>query len=257
MAKTLLKIFGVVLLLVCAADLRVVLNPAPAAARTSNWPTAGDSPRPPDWPPTARRCPPGFRRRRLAPGAADASHGAADPGGRRRLPEPVLRQEPAHRGAAGPLQAGLVVSHHVHRARRPADLSAGLPRHQLSRRDLAQRPPRRRRPADRRHVQRPRPRRQPVDPARQAQHPGGEGHPGRAIQDVDGVELADSWYDWINWRYLGCKVPTRTRPTATRSSRTETPASGSRCTSGHPVRCRSARPPSTPNCRCPTPTAPG
>ena len=33
MAKTLLKIFGVVLLLVCAADLRVVLNPAPAAAQ--------------------------------------------------------------------------------------------------------------------------------------------------------------------------------------------------------------------------------
>ena len=27
--------------------------------------------------------------------------------------------------------------------------------------------------------------------------------PERAIQDVDGVELADSWYDWINWRYLG------------------------------------------------------
>ncbi|MGI9126113.1 MAG: glycosyl hydrolase 2 galactose-binding domain-containing protein [Mycobacterium sp.] len=27
--------------------------------------------------------------------------------------------------------------------------------------------------------------------------------PERAIQDVDGVELADSWWDWINWRYLG------------------------------------------------------
>lgn len=27
--------------------------------------------------------------------------------------------------------------------------------------------------------------------------------PERAIQDLDGVELADSWYDWINWRYLG------------------------------------------------------
>lgn len=27
--------------------------------------------------------------------------------------------------------------------------------------------------------------------------------PERAIQDVNGVELADSWYDWINWRYLG------------------------------------------------------
>ena len=29
--------------------------------------------------------------------------------------------------------------------------------------------------------------------------------PERLIQDVDGVELADSWYDWINWKYLGYK----------------------------------------------------
>src|SRR5882757_305600 len=27
--------------------------------------------------------------------------------------------------------------------------------------------------------------------------------PERALQDVDGVELADSWNDWINWNYLG------------------------------------------------------
>nr|WP_099248513.1 sugar-binding domain-containing protein [Mycobacterium sp. shizuoka-1] len=31
--------------------------------------------------------------------------------------------------------------------------------------------------------------------------------PERAIQDVTGVELADSWYDWINWRYLGYQGP--------------------------------------------------
>lgn len=31
--------------------------------------------------------------------------------------------------------------------------------------------------------------------------------PERAIQDLDGVELADSWYDWINWRYLGYPNP--------------------------------------------------
>ena len=31
--------------------------------------------------------------------------------------------------------------------------------------------------------------------------------PERAMQDVDGVELADSWYDWINWRYLGYQGP--------------------------------------------------
>lgn len=31
--------------------------------------------------------------------------------------------------------------------------------------------------------------------------------PERAIQDVTGVELADSWFDWINWKYLGYKGP--------------------------------------------------
>ena len=32
--------------------------------------------------------------------------------------------------------------------------------------------------------------------------------PERSLQDVDGVELADSWYDWINWRHLGYRSPT-------------------------------------------------
>jgi exo-1,4-beta-D-glucosaminidase len=27
--------------------------------------------------------------------------------------------------------------------------------------------------------------------------------PERAIQDVNGVELGDSWFDWLNWKYLG------------------------------------------------------
>lgn len=31
--------------------------------------------------------------------------------------------------------------------------------------------------------------------------------PERALQDVDGVELADSWNDWINWNYLGRPAP--------------------------------------------------
>jgi exo-1,4-beta-D-glucosaminidase len=31
--------------------------------------------------------------------------------------------------------------------------------------------------------------------------------PEQAIQDVNGVELADSWYDWINWKYLGYQGP--------------------------------------------------
>ncbi len=30
--------------------------------------------------------------------------------------------------------------------------------------------------------------------------------PERAVQDVDGVELADSWWDWINWRGLGYRA---------------------------------------------------
>jgi exo-1,4-beta-D-glucosaminidase len=29
--------------------------------------------------------------------------------------------------------------------------------------------------------------------------------PERLIQDVNGVELADSWFDWLNWKYLGYK----------------------------------------------------
>ena len=31
--------------------------------------------------------------------------------------------------------------------------------------------------------------------------------PERAMQDIDGVELADSWFDWINWNYLGYQGP--------------------------------------------------
>lgn len=36
--------------------------------------------------------------------------------------------------------------------------------------------------------------------------------PERAIQDVDGVELADSWYDWINGRFLGYQGPGKKTP---------------------------------------------
>jgi exo-1,4-beta-D-glucosaminidase len=31
--------------------------------------------------------------------------------------------------------------------------------------------------------------------------------PERAIQDVNGVELGDSWFDWLNWKYLGYQGP--------------------------------------------------
>jgi exo-1,4-beta-D-glucosaminidase len=30
--------------------------------------------------------------------------------------------------------------------------------------------------------------------------------PEQAFQDINGVELADSWFDWINWKYLGLRV---------------------------------------------------
>ncbi|HUO39349.1 MAG TPA: beta galactosidase jelly roll domain-containing protein, partial [Mycobacterium sp.] len=31
--------------------------------------------------------------------------------------------------------------------------------------------------------------------------------PERALQDIDGVELADNWNDWLNWNYLGYQGP--------------------------------------------------
>lgn len=31
--------------------------------------------------------------------------------------------------------------------------------------------------------------------------------PERALQDIDGVELADSWWDWINWNRIGYQGP--------------------------------------------------
>jgi exo-1,4-beta-D-glucosaminidase len=38
--------------------------------------------------------------------------------------------------------------------------------------------------------------------------------PEQLIQDVDGVELADSWFDWINWKYLGYNGPKKSNPGA-------------------------------------------
>ena len=102
---------------------------------------------------------------------------------------------------------GLVVSHHVHRAGRIADLSARLLRNQLPR-DIWLNG---HRVADNRRIVgmyndheldvSPW-----IDPGK-AQHPGREGHPGAGHSGWDGVELADSWYDWINWRYLGYQGP--------------------------------------------------
>ena len=53
--------------------------------------------------------------------------------------------------------------------------------------------------------------------------------PERSLQDVDGVELADSWYDWINWNYLGYRWPGKSPVNGTRSSPTAMRASGNRC----------------------------
>lgn len=33
--------------------------------------------------------------------------------------------------------------------------------------------------------------------------------PERALEDINGVEMADSWYDWINWQYLGYQGPNK------------------------------------------------
>src|SRR5262249_12078946 len=43
--------------------------------------------------------------------------------------------------------------------------------------------------------------------------PGGENvlavkvTPEQAFEDIDGVELADAWFDWINVKYLGFRAP--------------------------------------------------
>jgi len=36
--------------------------------------------------------------------------------------------------------------------------------------------------------------------------------PEQLIQDVTGVELADSWFDWLNWKYVGYKGPKEKNP---------------------------------------------
>ena len=260
MAKT-PEIFGVVLLLVCAADLRVVFNPTPQRRpghRTGR--RLETPPRPPDWPPTARRCPPRVSTTPPGTRAADASHGAADPGGRRRLPEPVLwartcsprcPQDPAKQDWWYCTTFTAPADRQTYRLDFPGinyRAEIWLNGH-----------PRRRRPADRRHVQRPRPRRQPVDPARQAQHPGGEGHPERAMHPGRRRRRVGGQLVRLDQLALPGlpRSRTRTRPTATCSSWTETPASGSRYTRTSGAVSIGAATVNSPNRRCPTPTAPG
>ncbi|MGH9435351.1 MAG: hypothetical protein ACRD06_05065, partial [Terriglobia bacterium] len=33
--------------------------------------------------------------------------------------------------------------------------------------------------------------------------------PEQKLPGIDGVELADSWLDWINWKYIGYQDPKR------------------------------------------------
>jgi hypothetical protein len=138
-----------------------------------------------------------------------------------------------------------VVLHHIHRAA-GHDIHVEF-WHQLSRRNLVERPP------DRRQHQIV-----GMHAAHELTFSMGEpgrvntlvpDHAERALQDIDGVELADSWYDWINWKYLGYQGPEKIRPTGIRLSPTAMRAFGSRYSSRCPELWFSASPRSTPNFR--------
>ena len=119
-----------------------------------------------------------LRRLRVASGPADALDRPRDPARRRRLSRSGRRHQSARRRPAGSVPTGLVVPHDVQRTGRALELHAAVPRDQLPRRDLAQRPTAGRQQPHRRHVRRPRSRRHPVDPRRAAEHLGGQGHSG-------------------------------------------------------------------------------
>jgi hypothetical protein len=111
-------------------------------------------------------------------------------------------------------------------------LHAGISGNQLSRGNLDQRAKGRRQQASRRDVCCARAR------CHQWIQPGSPNvlavkvTPEQLIQDVDGVELADSWFDWINWKYLGYKgkFTKELISSGFPLCRIEMPASGSRST---------------------------
>ncbi len=109
-------------------------------------------------------------------------------------PEPVRGNEPARRRAAGSVPAGLVVPHHIRRARRALHLPAELSGHQLPRRGVAQRcsssPTARSWSGCTSAISSMSPIGSTDGPNTLAVKVDSE----RALQDVDGVELADSWY---------------------------------------------------------------
>lgn len=207
MAKRLAAVLVVVLLLVCAGDDRVFSGPRRHPPRTSNWPPAGNWPQPAGWTPTAGR----YRRPATTTRAGTRSSGCPPPFWRscRRtgLPEPVLRQEHAHRGSqdlykqdwwyrttfdAPADQQTYVLDFPGINYRADIWLNG---RKMASNRDIVG--------MYNGHeldvtsaIVRGKPNTLAVKVT-----------PERAIQDVNGVELADSWYDWINWRYLGYQGP--------------------------------------------------
>ena len=104
-----------------------------------------------------------------------------------------------------------MVPHHLHRSGGSHHLCVGIPGHQLPRRNLVQRTPRRRQQQivgmHSAHE---------VDVSRWVNQGGSNAlavkvTPEQALQDVDGVELADSWYDWINGKKLGYQGPGRSQ----------------------------------------------
>ena len=78
--------------------------------------------------------------------------------------------------------------------------------------------------------------------------------PEQALQDVNGVELADSWWDWINWRYIGYQGPGK-NPAHGKSFVPDRNAGIWKPVYLQDDRRRVARRPprSTPNCPCPEP----
>ena len=148
------------LLLLCAADFPDFAKPGPPPGQlelAQGWSLVSARNVPADG---AALSMPTYRCGRLARDPSNACDGSADPARGRHLPGPLLRHQ-SRRCPAGPLQTGLVVPHHIHRTGRPHDVHVGIPRHQLSRRNLVERPPDRGQHPNRGYAHRPRTRRYP------------------------------------------------------------------------------------------------
>ena len=93
-------------------------------------------------------------------------------------------------------------------AARPRRLLPHLQRHQLSRGNLAERAQGGESRDRRRHVQRVRIERDANLSCREdPTYLAVKVTPEQRLDGVNGVELGDSWLDWINWKYLGYQDP--------------------------------------------------